>query len=186
MSAVEDSATDGRWVFGYGSLMWRPGFDFVERRTAVLHGRRRAFCIYSVHHRGAPERKGLVLGLAPGGAVRGVAYRVAEADWPRIYAYLLEREQPTETYFEAWAKVRLDGHAPVSALVFLSNVKHPQWAGVLDLDAQARLIAGAAGLSGRNVDYLRDLVAHLRDEGVADPVMERLLTRVETLEAQAA
>ena len=66
-----------RWVFGYGSLMWRPGFPFIDRRTAVLHGRRRAFCIYSVHHRGTYERPGLVLGLAPGGAVRGVAYRVA-------------------------------------------------------------------------------------------------------------
>src|SRR5215218_2142187 len=97
-----------RWVFGYGSLMWRPGFPFEERRRATLHGRRRAFCIYSVHHRGTPERKGLVLGLAPGGAVRGMAYRVGEADWGHVYAYLKEREQPTETYIEARAAVRLD------------------------------------------------------------------------------
>jgi cation transport protein ChaC len=181
-----DGATGGRWVFGYGSLMWRPGFDFVERRAAILHGRRRAFCIYSVHHRGVPERKGLVLGLAAGGATRGVAYRVAETDWPRTHAYLLEREQPTETYFEAWARVRLENGDRVSALVFLSNVAHPQWAGVMDLETQARLIAGAAGLSGRNIDYLRDLVVHLRAEGVADKVMEQLLARVEALEAVAA
>ena len=184
-----DGAQGDRWVFGYGSLMWRPGFAFVERRTALLHGRRRAFCIYSVHHRGVPERKGLVLGLAPGGATRGVAYRVAEADWPQTYAYLLEREQPTETYFEAWARVRLDhkeAGETVLALVFLSNVDHPQWAGVMDLEAQARLIAGASGLSGRNVDYLRDLVSHLREAGVADRVMEQLLVRVEALEREAA
>jgi cation transport protein ChaC len=175
-----------RWVFGYGSLMWRPGFAFVERAPAVIHGRRRAFCIYSVHHRGTPQRPGLVLGLAPGGSARGAAYRIAEADWPATYAYLREREQPTETYFEARSIVRLPGGAPVSALVFLSDKRHPQWAGDLSFEAQARLIAGASGLSGRNVDYLRDLVAHLRDEGVANRMMERLLARVEALEADAA
>jgi len=173
-----------RWVFGYGSLMWRPGFDYLERKSATLHGRRRAFCIYSVHHRGTYERPGLVLGLAPGGSVRGAAYRVAAARWPEIYAYLREREQPTETYFEAWAPVRLDGLGKVQSLVFLSDVKHPQWAGALSLEAQARLIAGASGLSGRNVDYLRDLVMHLREDGVADRVMESLLERVETLERE--
>jgi len=181
-----ESAAGERWVFGYGSLMWRPGFPFAERRPAIAHGRRRAFCIYSVHHRGTPERRGLVLGLAKGGAVRGVAYRIAPADWPQVYAYLQEREQPTETYFEAWAHVRLDSGALVRALVFLSDRRHPQWAGDLTFEEQARLIAGASGLSGRNVDYLRDLVGHLRDEGVADRAMERLLARVEALEAGAA
>jgi cation transport protein ChaC len=182
----EDGAAAGRWVFGYGSLMWRPGFSFVERQAATLHGRRRAFCIYSVHHRGTYARPGLVLGLAPGGAVRGAAYRIAPEAWDETYAYLREREQPTETYFEAWRSVRLPGGMRAPALVFLSDVKHPQWAGNLDIEAQARLIAGAVGLSGRNVDYLRDLVEHLRDEGVADRCMERLLARVEALEAEAA
>ncbi len=172
-----------RWVFGYGSLMWRPGFAYLERRRAVLHGRRRAFCIYSVHHRGTPERKGLVLGLASGGSVIGAAYRVAEADWAKTYAYLKEREQPTETYIEARVAARLDDGRTVDALTFLSDRAHPQWAGVLDLDVQARLIAGATGLSGRNVDYLRDLVRHLRDEGARDRGMDRLLERVEGLEA---
>jgi len=172
-----------KWVFGYGSLMWRPGFAYVERRPARLHGRRRAFCIYSVHHRGTYERKGLVLGLAPGGSVRGVAYRVAEAEWPAIYAYLREREQPTETYFETWKSVRLDEGRATPALVFLSDTGHTQWAGDLTLEEQAALIAGAAGLSGRNIDYLRDLVLHLRDEGVTDHAMEKLLTLVEQREA---
>jgi len=171
-----------RWVFGYGSLMWRPGFGFVERQAAVLHGRRRAFCIYSVHHRGTHERKGLVLGLAPGGAVRGAAYRVDEAAWPETYAYLREREQPTETYVEARAQVRLEDGRKVEALTFLSDTHHPQWAGDLSLEAQAALIAGARGLSGRNIDYLRDLVMHLREEGVNDSGMARLLEMVERLE----
>jgi cation transport protein ChaC len=171
-----------RWVFGYGSLMWRPGFPFAERQAATLHGRRRAFCIYSVHHRGTYERPGLVLGLAPGGAVRGAAYRISEADWPEVYAYLREREQPTETYVEARASIRLADGRRVETLVFFSDVHHRQWAGALSLERQAELIAGATGLSGRNVDYLRDLVEHLRKEGVRDSTMEKLLGMVEALE----
>jgi cation transport protein ChaC len=172
-----------RWVFGYGSLMWRPGFPFIDRRTAVLHGRRRAFCIYSVHHRGTYERPGLVLGLAPGGAVRGMAYRVATSEWEGVYAYLREREQTTETYFETWRDVKIDGGAKTPALVFLSDMKHQQWAGALTLEQQAELIAGATGLSGRNIDYLSDLVSHLREDGVRDIAMERLLKMVEAREA---
>ena len=171
-----------RWVFGYGSLMWRPQFRFVERTHGRLEALARAFCIYSVHHRGTQMRPGLVLGLAPGAGVRGVAYRVADADWPRVYAYLLEREQPTETYVEATVEVALDTGERVSALVFLSDPAHPQWAGRLSLERQAELIAGARGLSGRNVDYLRELVAHLEAAGEPDPAMQSLLARVEALE----
>lgn len=176
---MDDAGGEGRWVFGFGSLMWRPGFPFVERKGAVLHGRRRAFCIYSVHHRGTYERPGLVLGLAPGGSTRGAAYRVTEAEWPEVYAYLREREQPTETYVEAWREVLLDGGRRAPALVFLSDKGHPQWAGDLSLDRQAELIHGAVGLSGRNEDYLIDLVQHLRAEGIRDEGMERLLRMVE-------
>ena len=168
-----------RWVFGYGSLMWRLGFPFEERAPATLPGRRRAFCIYSVHHRGTYERPGLVLGLAPGGSVRGMAYRVAEAEWPATYAYLVEREQPTETYVEGRRFVRLADGRRVECLVFLSDVHHPQWAGALSLERQAELIAGARGLSGPNIEYLRDLVQHLREMGVRDQGMERLLAMVE-------
>jgi glutathione-specific gamma-glutamylcyclotransferase len=175
-----------KWVFGYGSLMWRPGFPYVERRTARLHGRRRAFCIYSVHHRGTYQRPGLVLGLAPGGSVKGAAYRIADGDWTSVYEYLREREQPTETYFEAWTDLVLDDGRRTPSLVFLSDTNHPQWAGQLSLDAQARLIAGAEGLSGPNSAYLRDLVEHLREEGVQDEGMERLLALVEELEREGA
>jgi cation transport protein ChaC len=159
--------------------MWRPGFTYLERAAATLHGRRRAFCIYSVHHRGTHARKGLVLG----GAVRGTAYRIADDDWPATHAYLMEREQPTETYVEATVAVRLAGGRRIEALSFLSDTRHPQWAGALSLERQAELIAGATGLSGRNVDYLADLVMHLREEGVRDRAMERLLAMVEAREA---
>ncbi len=170
------------WVFGYGSLMWRPGFAFLDRHAAVLHGHRRAFCIHSVHHRGTYERPGLVLGLIAGGSVRGAAYRVAAQDWPRVHAYLLEREQPTETYVERRVRVRLSDGRAVEAVTFLSDRGHSQWAGALSLEDQALRIAGARGLSGRNIDYLRDLVQHLEAEGVHDRTMAALLARVEQLE----
>jgi cation transport protein ChaC len=185
---TSEAGTPGaeHWVFGYGSLMWRPGFDFIEREPALLRDHRRAFCIYSVHHRGTPERPGLVLGLAPGGCVRGVAYRVADAAWAEVHAYLLEREQPTETYREDAATVVLGRGGRVRATVFLSDQAHSQWAGALSLDEQAALIAGASGLSGRNIDYLRDLVAHLKADGTEDPDMDALLAKVEALEAALA
>jgi cation transport protein ChaC len=173
------------WIFGYGSLMWRPGFAYLERIAATLHGRRRAFCIYSVHHRGTPARRGLVLGLVRGGATRGIAYRVAGADFPAVYAYLAEREQPTETYVEARVSVRLASGRRIEALTYLSDTDHPQWAGALSIEHQADLIAGAEGLSGRNVDYLRDLVSHLREDGVRDRAMETLLGLVEVRERAA-
>ena len=124
-----------------------------------------------------------MLGLAAGGATRGMAYRVADADWLETYAYLREREQPTETYVEAHVTVRLAGGRRLEALTFLSDKAHPQWAGVLSLERQAELISGASGLSGRNVDYLADLVEHLRAEGIRDRSMETLLTMVEAREA---
>ena len=117
--------------------------------------------------------------------MRGAAYRVSGDDWPEVYAYLREREQPTETYFEAWREVKIDGNGRASALTFLSDTKHAQWAGALTLEQQAGLIAGATGLSGRNVDYLRDLVMHLHEDGVRDAGMEALLKMVEEREADA-
>ena len=183
MTEASAETHEDRWVFGYGSLMWRPGFAFLEREPALLRDYRRAFCIYSVHHRGTPQRPGLVLGLARGGRVHGIAYRVAQADWAEVHAYLMEREQPTETYVEATAPVALARGGRVDAAIFLSDTAHPQWAGVLGLERQAALIAGASGLSGRNVDYLRDLVTHLHDAGMPDADMDALLTRVEALEA---
>ena len=99
-----------------------------------------------MHHRGTYERPGLVLGLAPGGSTRGMAYRIAAADWARVYANLLEREQPTETYIEARRPVRLADGRRALCLVFLSDVHHPQWAGPLSLARQDCRLLSSAGL----------------------------------------
>ena len=114
--------------------------------------------------------------------MRGAAYRIAGPDWPAVYAYLIEREQPTETYVEGRVRVRLADGRAIEAVTFLSDPLHPQWAGVLEPERQAQLIAGARGLSGRNIDYLRDLVEHLRAEGIRDRGMEHLLEQVTALE----
>ena len=146
------------WVFGYGSLMWRPGFAFVERRRATLHGRRRAFCIYSVHHRGTYERPGLVLGLAPGGSVRGVAYRVAAADWPDVYAYLL-RARAADRDLCRGAASGAAGRRRARVEAWSSSPTSPPAVGRrAQPGAAGRADRRRAGLSGRNVDYLRDLV----------------------------
>ena len=106
------------WVFGYGSLMWRPGFDFIEQRQARLIGEHRALCVYSFDHRGTPEKPGLVLGLDRGGACRGIAFRVEAGKRDATIAYLREREQTTGVYREVMRSVWLDDDARsrVSAL----------------------------------------------------------------------
>lgn len=164
------------WVFGYGSLMWRPGFDYLERHPARIMGYHRGFCVYSHHHRGTPDRPGLVLGLMRGGACRGIAYRVAAAQAEATIAYLRAREQVTDVYREARvACLRLsDGHRLDKVLTYVADPAHPQYAGRLDLETQARLIAQGVGRSGPNPAYLDDFIAHLRAEGIRDRGLEEL------------
>src|SRR3954452_17936771 len=103
---ARDEAAD-LWVFGYGSLMWRPGFPFLERQHGLLSGYHRALCVLSHVHRGTPERPGLVLGLDFGGACRGVAYRVGANKRAEGIAYLRGREQVTSVYRETLRGVTL-------------------------------------------------------------------------------
>src|SRR5687768_13930981 len=111
MTATSDTAAEDLWVFGYGSLMWNPGFDYLERAEGLLIGAHRALCIYSWVHRGTPERPGLVLGLDRGGACRGIVFRVAAAKRDDTIAYLRAREQATSVYLEAYRPVWLEGDA---------------------------------------------------------------------------
>jgi glutathione-specific gamma-glutamylcyclotransferase len=166
------------WVFAYGSLMWRPAFAYQEARRARLTGHHRAFCVYSVHHRGNPQRLGMVLGLDRGGVCEGVAYRVADADAAAVRAYLRAREQVSGVYREALLPVALERHPPVevTALAFIVERAHPAYAGRLPLALQARLIRGGKGLSGANLDYLVSTVRHLQELGIRERALERLVT----------
>jgi cation transport protein ChaC len=162
------------WVFGYGSLMWRPGFPFLERRHAHLHGYHRALCVYSHVHRGTPERPGLVLGLDRGGRCHGVAFRVAPEEAAETVQYLREREQVTAVYVERRLPVRLAGGEAVAALAYVVDRGHPQYAGRLPQEDSLRLVRQGVGVSGANPDYVRSTHRHLLEMGVTDPVLAQL------------
>lgn len=168
------------WVFGYGSLIWRPGFDFIDRVPARLIGGHRALCVFSHVHRGTPERPGLVLGLDQGGSCRGIAYRVAAAQREETLAYLRGREQATMVYREAVRSVWLD-HAPaqrVAAVCYLVDRGHPQYAGRLTLDEQLRLVRQGHGRSGANPDYVLETVRALEALGFNDADLRQLADRL--------
>ena len=168
------------WVFGYGSLIWRPGFAFEEAVPGLLRGSHRSLCIYSWVHRGTETRPGLVLGLDRGGACRGMAFRVAEKNRDQVIAYLREREQATMVYREVERPVRLSGGSreTVTALTYVADRKHPQYAGVLSLERQVEIVRGAAGQSGPNPDYVINTVNHLHQLGIRDVGLEALGRRL--------
>lgn len=166
-----------RWIFAYGSLMWRPGFPFLEAVPARLTGYHRCFCIYSTHHRGSPERPGLVLGLDRGQVCNGIAYRIAGDQAQSIINYLRKRELVSGVYREAQLKVTLtsDARREVLALAYIVERAHPSFVANLSLADQAQLIRGARGLSGTNLDYFANTMRHLRDLGIRERALERLL-----------
>jgi glutathione-specific gamma-glutamylcyclotransferase len=168
------------WVFGYGSLMWRPGFDFIEQAPASLIGAHRSLCIYSVHHRGTQDNPGLVLGLDEGGACRGVAFRVDGGKSEATLAYLRAREQVTDVYVERQRPITLlDGSArSLEAVCYMVDRAHPQYAGRLSLELQAELVRSASGLSGSNIEYVLNTVRHLEAAGIDDADLMELAARL--------
>ncbi len=165
------------WVFGYGSLMWRPNFHYEEAVPAMLEGGHRALCVYSVIHRGCHAQPGLVLGLDRGGTCRGVAFRVPSAAVHATRAYLRRRENVTNTYAAVTRTVSLiepaERHVP--ALCYMVNRAHPQYAGHLTLAQQVHLVRRSRGASGANIDYVVNTVEHLRACGIHDMLLERVM-----------
>jgi cation transport protein ChaC len=162
------------WIFGYGSLMWNPGFDFLERHHAVMHGVHRSLCVHSWVHRGTQEKPGLVLGLDRGGSCHGAAMRVAPDQWDRVIEYLRDRELVTSVYREKRRRARLAGGTEVEALVYVVDHSHPQYAGRLPNDEIARIVRSGMGRSGRNIDYVENTIAHLRESGIRDSQLEAI------------
>ncbi len=176
-------ADDDLWVFGYGSLMWRPGFLFEEQQLAVVRGYHRALCVYSHVHRGTPERPGLVLGLDRGGSCKGIAFRVNAAKAEETTAYLRGREQVTMVYREiALGAILADGRS-VTVLSYVVDRRHGQYAGVLDLPTLERFVAQGVGISGANPDYVRNTHDHMLGLGIADPTLTALVQRFPTTPA---
>jgi cation transport protein ChaC len=166
------------WVFGYGSLIWRPGFDFSESVMARLHGYHRSLCVFSHVHRGTPERPGLVLGLDRGGVCRGLAFRVAATKAQETIAYLRAREQATAVYLERHMPVKLADGRAVTALVYIADRKHLQYAGRLPAEQILALVKDGVGVSGHNPDYVLQTHEHLRRMGVLDPVLAELAEKL--------
>ncbi len=170
------------WVFGYGSLIWDPGFAPAETRRARLHGWRRSFCLRSIHWRGTEAEPGLVLALepAPGAACDGLALRLPEAGRDAALAALRARELVSYAYAEAALPVAT-GAGEVTALAYVIDPASPQYCAGLAPEAQAAIIARAIGLRGPNRDYLAATVARLAALGIADPELEALAARVRAL-----
>ena len=173
-------AAEDLWVFAYGSLMWRPDFPFVERVEARLVGAHRALCVYSFVHRGTPERPGLVLGLDRGGACRGIAYRVPMAERASTVAYLRAREQVTSVYRESMRPVWLkqSPQRQVSALCFMIDRGHAQYAGRLSLEQQLHHVRQGHGQSGANRDYVIATVTALEELGFRETELHLLVERL--------
>lgn len=171
------------WVFGYGSLMWRPGFAHVETQRARLFGYRRALCVRSHVHRGTPERPGLVLGLDRGGSCLGLAFRVPGELKGEVVAYLRERELVTHVYLERTLPVRLSGGESVPALTYVVDRAHPQYAGHLDAAEAAAAVSGAVGISGPNEDYVFNTLTHVHALGIRDHWMESVVEKLGGLPA---
>lgn len=179
---VTDS--DDLWVFGYGSLMWNPGFAFVEQTRARVFGYRRALCVHSHVHRGTAESPGLVLGLDLGGSCLGMAFRIAPEDREAVIAYLRERELVTHVYKERLLPLRLADGRTVTAVAYVIDRAHLQYAGALQADEAALIVAHARGRSGENVDYVMNTLEHLRAMGIRDHWLEEVGRGVQVLRAR--
>lgn len=175
---MRDTENGDLWVFGYGSLMWRPGFDFEECSPALVHGYHRSLCIFSHVHRGTPEKPGLVLGLDRGGACRGLGFRVAAGKRQVTLDYLREREQVTSVYVETWLSARLQNGAKVRAVAYVVDPSHPQYAGRLPHQDLVRLVRQGHGVSGNNIDYIRSTFDHLAAAGVDAPDLAAIVAEL--------
>jgi glutathione-specific gamma-glutamylcyclotransferase len=179
------------WVFGYGSLIWRPGFAFAEQRPARVIGYHRSLCVRSFVHRGTPERPGLVFGLDRGGGCRGMAFRLMPGDEKAVIAYLREREQVTSVYLERMLPVLFDDERKASsevqanppsvrALTYVVDRQHRQYAGRLPRPELLAQVLGAVGVSGCNPDYVTQTHDALRGMGVTDGTLSWLASEIRT------
>ena len=168
------------WIFAYGSLMWRPDFEYIRVLPARLSGFHRRLSVYSYHYRGTPDQPGLVLGLDAGGSCVGLAYEVQPAQWPETLAYVRKREMITGVYREIVKQVYLEVQpAPVEAVTYAVDRKHPQCAPIMPVEETLAYINRGIGLAGRCTDYVSNTLLHLRSMGIHDRGLERLAPYLE-------
>lgn len=171
------------WVFGYGSLMWRPGFAHTEVCGATLEGFHRDLCLISIHYRGTRDKPGLVCGLKPGGQCVGRAFRLDAATESEALKYLDDRELITKIYIPRHLPVTLDDGRAVTARVYVSDATHEQYVGDWTDDTKAAHVVQGIGSEGRSLDYLANIARHLSELGIADANITRLYALAKTLSA---
>lgn len=174
---------DDIWLFGYGSLIWNPTFNYRERRTGRVHGYHRRFCFWSMTGRGTPDRPGMMLGLERGGCCEGVVLRVARENASHELQSVFLREMMGESYIPRWVRVKTDD-GPVRAITFVANRNHVTYAGPVPLETVAEHIRHASGHLGRCRDYLVNTVRHLEALDLNDRSMRRLLALVEDMSSE--
>ncbi|MBY6057761.1 gamma-glutamylcyclotransferase [Leisingera daeponensis] len=173
------------WVFGYGSLLWNPGFPVARREVAVLHGYARSFCMSSIHHRGSEDKPGLVLALdeTDGAHCKGIALAVEAGHEEQTLADLRERELISSAYLERDLAVELGDGSSVTAVTYVIDPNHVQYCGGLSLEEQAQIIARAVGGRGPNTEYLYNTAEHLAEIGLHDRDLDWLAGRVREITA---
>ena len=172
------------WIFAYGSLMWNPAMHTVERRSGLIHGYHRRFCLRVAGGRGTLERPGLMLGLDRGGSCRGIVWRIAAAEVESETEILWRREQVTDGYLPRWVKV----HTPqgvIRAITFIASRTQERYVRDLEESEVVRMMATAKGHLGRARDYLHNTVLHLDELGIAEGSLHRLLEAVDAYEEGA-
>jgi cation transport protein ChaC len=165
---------DDLWVFGYGSLIWNPAFEHVERRPVLVRGLHRRFCLKLLMGRGTPETPGLMLALDHGGAVKGVAFRIAAAKVREELSLLWQREMYGGAYFARWVNgCGADGKV-IRAVTFVINRAHPRYIKEMSLEQTAALISTGRGDLGSCREYLENTISHLKALGCEDSGLNRI------------
>jgi len=162
------------WVFGYGSLIWNPGFDYAERRPALVQGWHRALKMWSRINRGTPDCPGLVFGLLTGGSCRGFVFRIRKAEGQAVLTELWAREMPTGVYDPRWLTCHTP-HGPVRALAFTLSRRSPNHTGELTPEQYQRIFRDACGRYGTTLEYAQRTLEELRRHQIRDRHLERLL-----------
>ena len=162
------------WIFGYGSLIWRPEFEFAERRPAKVHGWHRALKMWSRINRGTPERPGLVFGMLSGGCCQGMVFRIPRHAGAAVLAQLWSREMTMGVYDPRWLTAHT-GHGPVTALAFTLSRKSPSHTGLLTEEEYRLILSEATGIYGTTLEYVHRTIEELRRHNINDRGLERLL-----------
>lgn len=173
------------WIFGYGSLMWRPEFRYQRKSVGFLRGYHRALCILSTRYRGTARKPGLVMGLCRGGSCWGMAFCIPAGRVPQVLAKLWEREMLRRVYQPKLVPVRVEQGRRVRALAFVADADHPQYVRELDLHGRAQLVAQGIGQRGRCTEYIRRTLEHMYDLGVTDPHLAKVLETAEAIRSRA-